>query len=162
MSSGTPCPRTSGSRPPKEKRRSRLWLWISLAVLAVTVAAVVLAAILGGSSGSGQHRPLPGGGGDNPSSIVDIFRQQGHQHPPDSGRPRRPPGLPGPPGPAPDGPGGICQGEPLRGHRGVRAVGGGLHRHRRHHDLRRVYHHQRPCDLRRQELLGGPGHRRHL
>ena len=27
----------------KEKRRSRLWLWISLAVLAVTVAAVVLA-----------------------------------------------------------------------------------------------------------------------
>ena len=57
----------------KEKRRSRLWLWISLAVLAVTVAAVVLAAILGGSSGSGQHRPLPDGDGDNPSSIVDIF-----------------------------------------------------------------------------------------
>ena len=57
----------------KEKRRSRLWLWISLAVLAVTVAAVVLAAILGGNSGSGQHRPLPDGDGDNPSSIVDIF-----------------------------------------------------------------------------------------
>lgn len=57
----------------KEKRRSRLWLWISLAVLAVTVAAVVLAAILGGSGGSGQHRPLPDGDGDNPSSIVDIF-----------------------------------------------------------------------------------------
>ena len=57
----------------KEKRRSRLWLWISLAVLAVKVAAVVLAAILGGSSGSGQHRPLPDGDGDNPSSIVDIF-----------------------------------------------------------------------------------------
>ena len=42
-------------------------------MLAVTVAAVVLAAILGGSSGSGQHRPLPDGDGDNPSSIVDIF-----------------------------------------------------------------------------------------
>ena len=27
----------------------------------------------GGSSGSGQHRPLPDGDGDNPSSIVDIF-----------------------------------------------------------------------------------------
>ena len=34
---------------------------------------MVLAAILGGNSGSGQHRPLPDGDGDNPSSIVDIF-----------------------------------------------------------------------------------------
>lgn len=55
----------------KEKRRSRLWLWISLAVLAVTVAAVVLTAIFAGRGG--QQRPLPDGDGDNPSSIVDIF-----------------------------------------------------------------------------------------
>ena len=45
---------------------------VSLAKCSI-LAAVVLAAILGGSSGSGQHRPLPDGDGDNPSSIVDIF-----------------------------------------------------------------------------------------
>ena len=45
---------------------------VSLAKCTI-LAAVVLAAILGGNSGSGQHRPLPDGDGDNPSSIVDIF-----------------------------------------------------------------------------------------
>ena len=35
-------------------------------------------------------------------------------------------------------------------------------RYRRHHDRERLYHHQCPRHLRRQELLGGAGHRRHL
>lgn len=59
----------------KEKKRSRLWLWISLGVLAATVAAVVLAAVLGSKQNDPQ-RPLPDGGADNPSSIVDIFQDK--------------------------------------------------------------------------------------
>lgn len=67
----TPCPRASGSRPPKGKAPQPPVAVDLLAVVAVTVAAVVLTAIFAGRGG--QQRPLPDGDGDNPSSIVDIF-----------------------------------------------------------------------------------------
>ena len=145
----------------KEKRRSRLWLWISLAVLAVTVAAVVLAAILGGNSGSGQHRPLPDGDGDNPSSIVDIFGSKTTTIPKIQGDPgvrltcRDP------------------QSQPLTAQEVYAkvnpsvvtvvseqsegaSIGTGVIMTSDGHIITNA------CDLRRQELLGGPGHRRHL
>ena len=65
----------------KEKRRSRLWLWISLAVVAVTVAAVVLTAIFAGRGGQQPARWRR----RQPQQHCGHFRQQGHHHPPHPG-----------------------------------------------------------------------------